>query len=292
MNEAPFSQRFHAYLMERFPIVIVFLYSVLLTIFCARYFSASLTSASVIVVGLTIFLFFLRTRLIDEIKDLEHDNKHYPQRPIQRGLVTPKELRITAWGIVIVEVVLQSVAASSLTVFLTYVAFLIFTFFMSVDFYIRDVLESRFWLLVSVHHLVFVLIAIYTGSMITGSIFLPLTVMDLWFVAAVLLPPLIFEIGRKLQPRKSAGKNKHANDTYASRWGEQNALSVIVLLLTLFGSSVASLEQTLWILITYSTIALILYVLYKTHKDKVEVVRYIPYLNVALCFSGMLIYIL
>jgi 4-hydroxybenzoate polyprenyltransferase len=292
MNTNPFPHRFHAYLMERFPIVIVFLYSALLTAFCARYFSSPLTSVSVIVVGLTVFLFFLRTRLIDEIKDLEHDNTHYPKRPLQRGLVTTQELKITAWGIVIAEITLQSVATSSLTVFLTYVAFLVFTFFMSVDFYIRDVLERRFWLLVSLHHFVFVLIAIYAGSMIAGSIFLPLTVIDLWFLAAVLLPPLIFEIGRKLQPRKSAGKNKHANDTYASRWGEKETLSVIVLLLTLFGASVAALEQNLWILVAYSAIALILYILYKTHNDKAKVIRYTPHLNVVLCFSGLLIYIL
>jgi 4-hydroxybenzoate polyprenyltransferase len=292
MSLARFPKRFHAYLIERFPIVIVLLYSVLLAVFCARYFSIPSTSTTVIVVGLTVFLFFLRTRLIDEIKDLEHDNAHYPERPVQRGLVTTEELRITAWSIVIVEVLLQLVAALSLTIFLTYIAFLVFTFFMSVDFYIRGVLENRFWLLVCLHHFVFVLIAVYAGSMITGSIFLPFTVMDLWFLAAVLLPPLIFEIGRKLQPRKSAGNNEHANDTYASRWGEQETLSVIILLITLFGLSLASLEKNFWVLVIYGAIGLILYILYKIGNSKMKVVKYTPHLSVALCFSGMLIYIL
>ena len=49
--------------------------------------------------------FFLMLRVIDEHKDFDHDSAHYPERVLQRGLVTLRHLAVIAGVCVVVQLV-------------------------------------------------------------------------------------------------------------------------------------------------------------------------------------------
>jgi 4-hydroxybenzoate polyprenyltransferase len=268
------------------------IYSVLLGLFCAQYFQAAYASSVVLVYIAVVFLFFLRTRLIDEIKDVTHDDKHYPDRPVQRGLVSIRELKVTALILVGIEIALQITASVSVPAFIVYGAFLAFTFLMSQDFFIPEILEKRFWLLVSVHHFVFLLLALYAGTLFTDTFFLPKNPTDWWFIIAVLIPPLLFELSRKLTPRDSAADTKHANDTYAKRWGVQNTLAVIAISITLFGFALTALIESLLVLLSCAIISGVLIVANRFESTRLYVRTYTPYISVFIGLGGKLLYIL
>jgi len=278
--------------MERLPIPVVAIYSILLGLFCAQYFQEAYASPAILVYIAVVFLFFLRTRLIDEIKDVTHDNKHYPERPVQRGLISIRELKVTALILVGIEIALQIMASVSVSAFIIYGVFLAFTFLMSQDFFIPEVLEQRFWLLVSVHHFVFLLLAVYAGTLFTDTFFLPQNPTDWWFIIAVLIPPLLFELSRKLTPRDSAADTEHANDTYAKRWGVQNTLAVMAISITLFGFALTVLIKSVVVLLGCAVISGVLIIANRFESTRLYIRTHTPYVSVFIGLGGKLLYIL
>ena len=100
-RESPFVLRLRAFLAERFPplgygLLIVSYYSS--NQFLARvltdpgepmrYTVHSLMGA------VTVLCFFFHLRVFDEHKDFEDDSRHHPERVLQRGIITLRELRI------------------------------------------------------------------------------------------------------------------------------------------------------------------------------------------------------
>ena len=53
---------------------------------------AGFSAARFLVTTAIALLYFFRLRCFDEIKDLPHDRQHNPERPLARGLLTPREL--------------------------------------------------------------------------------------------------------------------------------------------------------------------------------------------------------
>ncbi len=100
--------RLWEYQAERFP---VFKHGALIVAFGASAvcLSALLRGAapSWLAIGvavLVLFGFFFQLRVADEHKDNEDDTKYRPERPVPRGLVTLKELRVVAIGVGVAQV--------------------------------------------------------------------------------------------------------------------------------------------------------------------------------------------
>lgn len=100
--------RLWEYQAERFP---VFKHGALIAAFGASAvcLSALLRGAApsllaIVVAVLVLFGFFFQLRVADEHKDNEDDTKYRPERPVPRGLVTLKELRIVAIGVGVAQV--------------------------------------------------------------------------------------------------------------------------------------------------------------------------------------------
>src|SRR5262245_56561997 len=98
---SPFPQRLWAFLKERFPpaghgILIVSYYS------CNQFLAQALNnpgapmrySLATIVGALTMLAVFFHLRVFDEHKDYAEDCVHHPDRVLQRGIITLRELKI------------------------------------------------------------------------------------------------------------------------------------------------------------------------------------------------------
>ena len=86
-----FARRFFVYQNERFPILAFILACGILVAALAK-LDHHFDTTRLILAATMAVLYFMQIRIADEPKDFEHDNVHHPKRPVQRGLVTLKEL--------------------------------------------------------------------------------------------------------------------------------------------------------------------------------------------------------
>jgi 4-hydroxybenzoate polyprenyltransferase len=86
--------RLYEYQWERFPFVIVFLTSIAVLGSSLVVLDAQVGLWRLVAGFLTLVLFPFHMRLFDELKDLEHDGQHYPDRPVSRGLVSISEIKL------------------------------------------------------------------------------------------------------------------------------------------------------------------------------------------------------
>jgi 4-hydroxybenzoate polyprenyltransferase len=94
-RESPFARRLLAYLAERFPLLG---HGVLIAAYYSsnQFLARTLThpgepmhyDLSTLLGALTLLCFFFHLRVFDEHKDYAEDCVHYPDRVLQRGLVT------------------------------------------------------------------------------------------------------------------------------------------------------------------------------------------------------------
>lgn len=208
----------YIYTKERFPILPALLFSMLFGFVGISYVSKpDISIGHIIATALMIFLFLLRIRLWDEIKDFNYDSKHHGSRPLQKGILSLLNIKKMAMIVLGVEFLIQF--------FLSYHAFIIFliafiySFLMFKNFYIKDFENKSFLLYLLSHQIVFFIYIYYIFSVGTSSFFLIQSPQDLWMSIALFLPPLIYEIGRKVKHRISH-KGYVTDDTYIYRWGE------------------------------------------------------------------------
>ena len=169
----PFPRRLYAYLAERFPllghgILIVAYYSS--NQFLARvltdpgrpmhYDLTSLAGA------LTLFGFFLHLRVFDEHKDYAEDCRHYPDRVLQRGLVTLKHLKVLGGIAIAVELALSAWRGPAALV--AWAAAFAFSFLMLEEFFVREWLKRHFLVYTVSHMLVMPLLSLLVWSFATG----------------------------------------------------------------------------------------------------------------------------
>jgi 4-hydroxybenzoate polyprenyltransferase len=95
---SPFVVRFAAYLNERFPAWQV---AGQIPLFLAAFLAGQLfvgrpaTVSPAAYIGFAAFVAYtFAARTLDDHKDFEHDNRHYPERVLQRGLVTLTDLKV------------------------------------------------------------------------------------------------------------------------------------------------------------------------------------------------------
>ena len=116
---------------------------------------------------LAILCFFLHLRVFDDHKDYSDDCKHYPNRVLQRGLVTLGELKLLGGIAILLEFTLAAICGpAALVAVLT--AF-VFSLLMLKEFFVADWLKRRFLLYASVHMLIMPLLAMIVYSFATGQ---------------------------------------------------------------------------------------------------------------------------
>ncbi len=162
-SQSPLPRRLGTYLLERFPPVD---YAAAASCFFLAAYLAAIAlvgrraDATATVVGIvTVVLVFFHLRLMDEVKDAAHDARHYPDRPVPRGLVTLSEIRALAGVAVAAELLVN--AALSPKALAAYVAVLAFTLLMYREFFLGQWLHERFLIYTLAHIPSLPLLAVY-----------------------------------------------------------------------------------------------------------------------------------
>ena len=235
-------KRWWIYQRERFPL---FAHGPLILAFsaCAVSFSSLLRGAPAPgwQMFLTAFgvclLMFLQLRIADEFKDAGEDARWRPYRPVPRGLVKLRELRVL-FGIAALAQVGLVLALDFRLLWVLAVAW-IYLALMSVEFFCRDWLKQRPVVYLVTHMGIMPLVDFFgtacewlpRGSSAPSGLG--------WFLAASFFNGIVIEIGRKL---RQPGDEEDGVETYSRLWGRSGGVSVWigVLVLTLVCAAMAA----------------------------------------------------
>jgi 4-hydroxybenzoate polyprenyltransferase len=217
--------RWWVYQHERFPIVahgpLIAAFS-----FSAVSFSALLRGKSdlpgadsALVAFGTAFLFFLQLRIADEFKDFDEDARYRPYRPVQRGLVTLRELGILGAGCAVLQLLLALWLYPTLIFWLALVW--VYLVLMSKEFFVAEWLRARPIPYLASHMMILPLVDFYA----TACDWWPAEKEPpeglFWFLAASYCNGVVIELGRKI--RAPVDEEEGVN-TYSHLWGRRTAV--------------------------------------------------------------------
>ena len=249
---ATFVQKWWTYQRERFsvfgngPLIAAFS-------FCAVSLSRVLRGQSgwpawpqLIVAFGTCFTFFLQLRIADEFKDFEEDARYRPYRPVQRGLVTLRELGVLfALGALVqlgLALWLNPKLLALLAVTWVYLAA------MSKEFFATDWLRRRPIIYMTSHMVIMPLVDLYaTSTDWLGTSGWPPRGL-IWFLCASYFNGLAIEIGRKV---RSPADEEEGVATYSRLWGRPVTVASwwsVMAVTLLFACVVARRLGVVWII--------------------------------------------
>jgi hypothetical protein len=218
--------RWWSYQKERFPLAA---YGPLIAAFsyaAVGYSALERSSAAgpgwrqTLVAFVTSLLFFLQLRLADEFKDFEDDLHYRSYRPVQRGLVTLRELAFIAVGCAASQLLLALWLSVSLLPLLgiTWAYVLL----MSKEFFVPSWLKRHALLYMLSHMVITPLIFLYASACdwITARYTRP-SAGFFWILAVGYFNGMVVEIGRKLRAPED---EETGVETYSFLWGRHNAV--------------------------------------------------------------------
>lgn len=262
-------QRFWIYQRERFPL---FSQGVLIGVIslCSVSFSVLLRSAAasaapgsslrlpdfalaVLVAMGSALGFFFQMRVADEFKDYETDLHYRPYRPVQRGLITLRELAWLAGAMMVVQLGLSL----WLEVRMVLPLLLVWGYMglMRQEFFIRDWLRRHAVAYMLSHLVIAPLIFFYITAcdwLVAGAR-PPLGLF--WFLAAAFFNGMFYEIGRKIRAPQS---EETGVETYSQLWGRPTAIAIWWLMLALAGGCAAAAAHAIHVLTPVSGLVLVL----------------------------------
>lgn len=236
--------RWLTYQKERFPLAA---HGPLIAAFsaCAVSYSSLLRGSSVptawmfVTAFVVCLLMFLQLRIADEFKDAGEDARWRPYRPVPRGLVTLRELRI----VFIFAALIQAGLVIALDPRLLIVLGIAWTYLslMSVEFFCRDWLKKRPVIYLISHMGIMPLVDFFATAcewLPQGSS-TPRTIG--WFLAASFFNGIVIEIGRKL---RQPADEEEGVETYSRLWGKYggSAIWLVALITTLFSAFQAAAQ--------------------------------------------------
>lgn len=180
----------------------------------------------IIVSIITLLLFMFHIRVLDEHKDYEFDSKFHKDRPVQRGLITLKELMIVDIIGILIIFIINFIFPIRAIIFLLIA--LGYTLIAGKEFFIKGWIRKRFYLYNFLNLLQLLFLQFYLYSLIDPNFSFTNIILFVHFIF-VLFNVGIIEFARKM---KSKPEETGAKDTYSSRLGIKK--SVIVYLMICF----------------------------------------------------------
>lgn len=248
-------KRFIIYQKERFPVVqhglliLVFTFSSVNYSLNARN-ATQIPSLDVWLVGaITVFLFFLLLRLFDEFKDAEEDAQFRPYRPVPRGLVLFKELKILI-GISI-GVILLSNAIFTPKLLPIVLLVLLYIGLMTKEFFVAKWLKKHpIWYMTS-HMFVMPLFDLYSTGLDWVVQDVQASSKLLGFLIISYVNGMVIELGRKIRAKE---QEEIGVETYSKIWGPKKAVIVWFLCISI----VFVLSIVAMLSLNYSSIEVVL----------------------------------
>ena len=182
-------------------------------------------------------------RMMDELKDFDTDKVAHPDRPLPRGLISPKEVRSGLWigvgilllGSILIGLLWNTVAGSLLGLSVGY------SLLMYREFFVPEAIGTRpFWYAIT-HQII--LVPIYAFATATASPEATFASPVLWFAMTGLGASFALEVCRKLDP------NAHpALGTYLSVVGWGGTVTAVVgsVALASYASYQIGVHMILW----------------------------------------------
>lgn len=176
-RDAPFLRRLAAYSRQRFPllrqgVLIVSYFS------CNQFLAQTLTwpgepmryTPGSLLGAMALLCFFFHLRVFDEHKDFEADSRHYPDRLLQRGVITLRELRVLGAVAIAVELLCAALwrPAGEPAALLSLLAAIGFSVLMLREFFAGPWLRRHPLVYATSHMLVMPLLALVVFSFATG----------------------------------------------------------------------------------------------------------------------------
>lgn len=232
-KESPLSQRLLSYTKERFPLIPIMIFVILLTSgyigFLSHYFGGEYTwsSSKLWITMISVFLFMLQLRMADEIKDFEKDKIAYPERILSKGLVDLKIIQIILIGTGFIEFVLSyylGIQSLFMMFVLQFWAFLMFK-----EFGAKKILESSTALYLFSHQLILPPLALYSAAAFINFGEIKFNSSFLASLLFLSLPYTIYEIARKTW---SPDREHALADSYTKFWGIDRTIIVQMVLAT------------------------------------------------------------
>jgi len=185
--------------------------------------------------GVVTLTWFMLMRIADEHKDFEEDSKFRPYRPVQRGIVTLKELRIIGVMLVLAQIGLSIWVGLPLliTLGIAYIWFVL----MTAEFFVPKWLKRHLTIYLLSHMMILPLINLYVTSiewLPRGGVF---SFGLLAYMISSFCDGTVVEVGRKLRAKED---EEYGVDTYTQIWGPRRAMAVWALVIT------ASLASTVF----------------------------------------------
>lgn len=237
--------RWWIYQRERFPILTwaVFIGTVSFAVlsFSAQARGATVFSAhSFVVAFVCTILVFLQLRIADEFKDFEDDAASRPYRPVQRGLVKLRELRIVAFGALGIQLSLASSRDARLLIPLG--AVLVYLGLMTREFFVPQWLRRHATVYLLSHQLILPLIYFF----ISACDWLPAGTAASrglgWILAMAYASGTVVEIGRKI---RSPADEEKGVETYSVLWGRRGAVTAWLCAVALSGLTATCAAATI-----------------------------------------------
>ena len=226
------------------------------------------------------FLQFLMVRIVDEFKDYEEDCKYRPYRPVPRGLIKLKELKILFVICIILQLILTITCSQNGISYL--IILWVFFALMSKGFFIKKILDKHLLLEVTLDELILPIMVLYLANFIpqiylnynssadftiTNSIiFVDSNVWKILVMANII--SWIVEVARKIRCKED---EEEGVKTYTAILGIGKAMGLIFVLETLLmvvQGTILGQKNYIWILALYilANIPNILFAKKKTKK--------------------------
>ncbi|OHA17106.1 MAG: hypothetical protein A2830_00015 [Candidatus Taylorbacteria bacterium RIFCSPHIGHO2_01_FULL_44_110] len=185
----------------------------------------SLGMLQLIPIVLATSLFFFKLRLFDEVKDMESDTMHHPERPLPRGILSKNEVIRVALILMVIEIALFSYYG--LWAFLSTVIAASYSLMMYKEFFIKKWLRAHLTTYAVTHTFVVVLIslAVFVALFDKPLTSTPKNLVYFSFAGWFLFN--IFEFGRKSFAKK---EEKEGIDSYSKIFGKFGAVTLVIIM--------------------------------------------------------------
>ena len=232
MEESNFnySKRWRVYLQERFPLIAnslliaTFTFSAISYSRICREVHGFITPTLYIVASFTTITLFYLLRVFDEHKDAADDKAFRSHLPIPRGLLKLRDLRVSAFIVIIMQITVNAVFYPS--GLLLYAVVFVFLLLMWREFFVSKWLKNRPVVYALSHMFIIPLVDIYASGTdwLLDGVTAPKGL--LFFFIVSYLNGLVLEVGRKIR----VSENEEHN-TYSTLYGANKATIIWIGLL-------------------------------------------------------------
>jgi 4-hydroxybenzoate polyprenyltransferase len=235
-----FLKRFNVYQKERFPFVVLLSTTIAVALSSSTVTGENTDWEKIIAASIIGLAYLFHIRVIDEIRDRDHDIIYYPNRPIPRGIISLSELKLMDWcamGIIIFIAIESNALAASLASLC-----LIYSFFASKEFFLEAKIKSKFFFYNAINLLQMIFLQFLVYSLFFPEWYEITIVWIHWlFIVANII---LLEVLRKIKIAKEESLGK---DTYSWHLGFKRSLFFFLVI------SLLSYATFLWLFVTIKT---------------------------------------